>query len=104
MPGGRITKNEKVEEAFARLTRKELGTQLNLSNARLLGVFNHIYPDNFFDLPDFGTHYVVLGYEIHWEHENDPASQDEHSDAFWKTEKELLESPLVHANTREYFM
>jgi len=37
---------------------------LAFKDARFLGVFEHLYPTNFTEKEDFGTHYVVLAYEI----------------------------------------
>lgn len=60
VPGGRICKNELLEEAFQRLTLAELGVELDYSQARLLGAFDHFYSDSVFgELPS--THYVALG-------------------------------------------
>lgn len=64
VPGGRIFKNETIERAFARILRGETGFDLKLVDARLVGVFQHIYPTNRFEADGFGTHYVVLAYEI----------------------------------------
>jgi len=64
VPGGRILKNEKVEDAFTRITKKELGKALNFEETRLLNVFNHIYQTNYLEKDDVNTHYVVLAYEI----------------------------------------
>src|ERR1041384_3308363 len=47
VPGGRITKNESLEAAFKRITLAELGFPMELSQARFLGVYQHIYRENF---------------------------------------------------------
>jgi len=54
VPGGRIGKGERIAEAFARITRGELGTEHRIENAVFLGVFEHIYEDNFSGDPSFG--------------------------------------------------
>jgi colanic acid biosynthesis protein WcaH len=43
VPGGRILKNERLAEAFFRLTEAELGIQLDIKNARYLGLYEHFY-------------------------------------------------------------
>ncbi|GAM63316.1 GDP-mannose mannosyl hydrolase [Vibrio ishigakensis] len=59
VPGGRILKDESLEQAFSRLTLMELGKALKLTSARFHGVYEHFYNDNFSE-DDFSTHYVVL--------------------------------------------
>ncbi|MEP1870522.1 MAG: NUDIX domain-containing protein, partial [Paraglaciecola sp.] len=48
VPGGRILKNESMAEAFKRLTHDELGQELVITQAELLGVYDHFYEDNVF--------------------------------------------------------
>src|SRR5262245_34477115 len=64
VPGGRIKKNEMIASAFARILQAETGLTFGLERARLVGVFEHIYPTNRFEHEDYGTHYVVLAYEL----------------------------------------
>src|SRR6267142_1083027 len=59
VPGGRIRKNERVKEALRRISQCELG--VIIGEAKLVGVFDHIYEDNFLGTPGVNTHYVVLG-------------------------------------------
>lgn len=101
VPGGRIRKNERVQEALRRISAKELG--VTLEQARLVGVFDHIYDDNFLGKPGINTHYVVLGMEAQWPHLHE-ARQDEQHQAFrWWPVPELLASADVHENTKAYF-
>jgi len=104
VPGGRIRKNERIGEAFVRICETELGTALPFDQARLLGAYDHIYDDNFSGLNEVNTHYVVLGYmlvvrqDIHFTH-------DAQHDRFrWWGIEELLADPLVHQNTKNYFL
>ena len=101
--GGRITKNESRAAAFRRLTREELGTELAIEQARFLGVYDHFYPTNRFEQKGFGTHYVVLGYEVQFFAEPEALPKDQHGEYVWMTESELLQSPEVHENTKAYF-
>lgn len=64
VPGGRIHKNESVDEAFTRISLSELGIEYRRSQSRFIGVFENIYDTNFLEKPNIGTHYVVLAYEI----------------------------------------
>ena len=103
VPGGRLGKNETRREAFARLTQLELGVQLDLDRARFIGVFEHLYADNFSGDAQFGTHYVVLAYLI----EADLAElrlpgDDQHSDYCWMSDDEMLSRDDVHDYTKAY--
>lgn len=62
-PGGRIRKNEPLASASARIALDELGMPATtLPRARLMGAWDHFYPDSAFD-PVVSTHYVNLP---HW--------------------------------------
>ena len=103
VPGGRITKNETLTAAFRRITRAELGVERSLTDARFLGVYEHIYSDNFFERSAFGTHYVVLGHELRLSAGDLVLPVEQHGHYVWKTEAEILAWPAVHENTRAYF-
>jgi len=62
VPGGCIRKNEKLADAIKRISLAELGTEITLGEAQLLGAYDHIYDDNFADVDGINTHYVVLAY------------------------------------------
>jgi colanic acid biosynthesis protein WcaH len=103
VPGGRIVKAERIADAFKRIVRAELGIVHRIEDAAFLGVFEHIYADNFSGDPAFGTHYVVLGYALL----TDPASlalpSDQHDDYRWLPEPILVGDPNVHEYTKAYF-
>lgn len=65
VPGGRVRKNETLDDAFVRLVKEELGIESGVTraDAKFLGVFEHFYDDYVFG-DDVSTHYIVLGYEI----------------------------------------
>ena len=45
VPGGRVQKNEALDDAFTRLTKTELGIGINRSKAQWFGVYEHFYDD-----------------------------------------------------------
>ena len=103
VPGGSIRKNERIWSAVERISKTELGHPLRLKEARFLGVFEHIYEDNFLGADDVGTHYVVPAYECRL-HSSVPIKLDgQHSGARWWAVDELLESAWVHEKTGAYF-
>lgn len=103
VPGGRIEKDERLADAFARILKVETGLSRSLSESRLLGVYEHFYPTNRFELPGFGTHYVVIGRELRLERRPEIAMDDQHSAVKWMTPAEILAAPDVHENTKAYF-
>jgi colanic acid biosynthesis protein WcaH len=103
VPGSRISKNETLAVAFQRITREELGTSVPIERARLLGVYEHLYPTNRFERPGFGTHYIVLAHELALTLDPAALPKDQHGEYLWLLPQELLSSSEVHANTKAYF-
>lgn len=103
VPGGRVLKNESLDDAFKRLTRTELGLALERSRAVFEGVYEHFYQDSVFgDTPS--THYVVLGYRLKLSPGHPlvlPLSQ--HGEYRWWPVLEIKTSPLVHPHTQAYW-
>lgn len=103
VPGGRITKNETRAAAFQRLSREELGLNIDIAEARFLGVNDHFYPTNRFERQGFGTHYVTLAYEVRLDLKMASLPKDQHGEYRWMSPDEILDSPEVHENTKAYF-
>jgi colanic acid biosynthesis protein WcaH len=102
VPGGRVYKNERLEEALNRISLAELGRDLTLDDCRFLGMFEHFYEDNAFS-EQFGTHYVVAAFSLKIVSlESLPDIQ--HSDYRWLSPEEILGDPNVHAHTKDYFL
>ena len=103
VPGGRIMKNETIEQAFERISSNELGQDFDLKDAKFIGQFEHFYDDSLFG-NDVSTHYVVLAYKCVL---NDNALQlpdEQHSAYQWFTRQELLTDINVHSYTKAYFI
>jgi colanic acid biosynthesis protein WcaH len=62
------------------------------SDARFLGAFEHFYKNNRFGAPDYGTHYVVLGYEFKVNGTAGPKADDQHGELRWWPLDKLLAS------------
>lgn len=103
VPGGRVQKDETLEQAFARLTEAELGTRFALSDGEFYGVWQHFYDDNFSG-PDFSTHYIVLGFRLWVDAAKLQLPDAQHSAYRWLTPAELLKRDDVHENSRAYFL
>jgi colanic acid biosynthesis protein WcaH len=103
VPGGRICKDERIEEAFRRISEAELGIRLDISSAHPLGVFQHLYESNFAGAPGISTHYIVLAYAVQLEIPLERLPGDQHQACRWWPVADLLTSADVHPNTRAYF-
>ncbi|HIF9192369.1 TPA: GDP-mannose mannosyl hydrolase [Photobacterium damselae] len=103
VPGGRVLKDETLATAFARLTKEELGVELQLSEANLLGPFEHFYDDNFSG-DDFTTHYVVLGYRLKLDVLLTRLPKEQHGYYQWFDVTTLLNTGDVHHHTKLYFL
>jgi colanic acid biosynthesis protein WcaH len=103
VPGGRIRKNETIDAAFQRILQAETGLNFGFKQARLLGVFQHIYPTNRFEDKDYGTHYVVLAYEIVLREKPRITLDAQHESWRWMNEHELRTASQVHPFVRRYF-
>lgn len=101
VPGGRVGKGERLDDAFLRLTETELGRAFPREGATFLGVYEHLYDDNWFG-SEVGTHYVVLAYELRMAQPL-PLPETQHDAFTWMTPEDLLAHPEVHPNTRAYF-
>ena len=63
----------------------------------------HFYPTNNLERAGFGTHYVVLAYELTSPVQDALLPKEQHGEYAWLTEAELLNRPKVHENTKAYF-
>jgi colanic acid biosynthesis protein WcaH len=103
VPGGRILKNETLRSAFRRILKEEIGYESELEVARLIGAFDHIYPNNRFEQSGYGTHYVVVAYELLFNEAVKITLDASHSDYRWVGEEMLEKMPNVHPFVKAYF-
>ena len=101
VPGGRIRKDESIQNAFLRLSREELGAAVPVDEAQFLGVYEHFYPDNFSG-DGFSTHYVVLGYQLTLDLPLDQLPDVQHENYCWWEPAALLQSKEVHLHSKWY--
>ena len=97
--GGRINKNESIDNAMARVALNELNIDLK-STPEFIGVFEHFYDDSMYE--NVSTHYVNIAYEYEME-ETPDLPTEQHSEYQWFTVDELLNSDKVHKYTKDYF-
>ena len=97
--GGRVLKNEPIENAIKRIGKLELGI-IHENNPKFIGVFEHLYDDSIFE--HVSTHYVNLGYEIEVSGLED-LPRDQHNEYRWFGLEELMQSDEVHSYVKDYF-
>ena len=102
VPGGRILKNERLADAFARLTKAELGIELSIKSAYYLGLYEHFYEDSIFTDNGVATHYVVSGFEVTLPEGYQGLPYEQHNDYRWLSEIEFKTSHDVHIHSRWY--
>ena len=103
VPGGRIRKNETIDHAIERIAEKELGLNLKRNEMTLLGVYDHIYEDNYLGQANVNTHYVVLGFQATIENRYEFTADEQHEALRWWSKQAILADPHVHQNTKNYF-
>lgn len=104
VPGGRIYKDELMDDAFRRISHAELGCSIPLADAGLLGVYEHLYDDdNALDLPAVSTHYVVIAYRLRLAADSLVLPEGQHEHFRWMDVDELRADAAVHPNTKAYF-
>lgn len=103
VPGGRILKNESLNNAFKRLTLTELGKEIELKQATLLGVFEHFYQDSVFS-EQASTHYINVAHVIYLkqkELESLPEGE-QHNSYQWHNIATIENNPEIHKYTKAY--
>jgi colanic acid biosynthesis protein WcaH len=97
--GGRINKDEAIDDAKERVALNELNIVIK-STSEFIGVFEHFYNDSLYK--GVSTHYVNLAfaYEVR---ETLDLPTEQHNDYKWFTIDELLESKQVHPYVKDYF-
>ena len=100
VPGGVVRKYERLADAFARIVKAEIGLEASIADVKFVGVYEHLYDTNVFGEEGYGTHYLVLAYELNLGHRPPTVSDPQHSGFRWMTPAELISSPGVLRHCR----
>lgn len=100
VPGGRIYKDETLDNAFNRILEEEIGLDITREQAVFYGLYEHFYENNVFNTK-FGTHYIVLAHKT--KVSKMPNVNSQHSAYQWFAKDELLNKIDVHKYTKDYF-
>ena len=103
-PGVRTYKNEVQKNALERLASTELNIKIDTSKCKLIGVYDHIYTNNFRN-DDFGTHYVVSAYiyKLNDSDKNKIKTDNQHDNIKWLEINKLLDDNKVHQYVKNYY-
>jgi len=104
VPGGRVHKNEHLQAAFERILLNETGIdQKHIKETKCIGLYEHIYEDNFFGDASFNTHYIVYAVEVLLVEYVEPSPDSQNEELIFFEIEELLSSTEVHQFTKNYF-
>jgi colanic acid biosynthesis protein WcaH len=102
VPGGRIFKNEPLNQAFKRLTQGELGQSFEIKDVDFLGAYDHFYNDCVFGEND-STHYVALAYQLDVIDDLDMLPLNEqHGEYEWFDLDQASKQSTIHTHTQWY--
>ncbi len=104
VPGGRVLRGESLEQALSRISKSEIGVELRNKDATLQGIYEHVYKDNFFDDPGFGTHYVIIACKFSWDTNLLPNGDDQNETIEFLPIDIVRDHPTVHVFTKNYFI
>jgi len=95
VPGGRVFKNEQISDAFARIARAELGSELPYMKAKLIGLYDHFYSDSAVS-DNISTHYINAAHVIRTDLLFTELPRLQHADYRWVAIDKLESDPDVH--------
>lgn len=106
VPGGRVYKNETLQDGLKRVIRDELGECEY--EAKFRCVSDHMYDDNFLGAKDehdnlVKMHYVCIGMDVMVSNLEEDVFKIQHEDVVWLSEQDLLNRDDVHKYTKYYF-
>jgi len=106
VPGGRLFKNERINDGLKRVYQAELGVDPVFKQAKFLGVFEMFFDANFAGVKGITTHNISLAYEIKMGSalSEKVLHAGQHSDYSWFALGELMKSQEVHPAVKAYFI
>lgn len=106
-PGGRILKNESLINASRRITREEIGLELNFDEMAFMGIYDHFYEDSAFD-KEISTHYVNIPHLVELDREETNSIKvkhghnQQHGGFEWLELQAAIDSNRVHEYSKVY--
>ena len=105
--GGSVQKNEDFYgEALPRISQGETGIKLCRKDVQPMGLYRHIYDDNFSGT-EFGTDYFACGLKVIMPLSSafvrETGERKQHGGFMWLDVPSLMNHNRVHENTKAYF-
>ena len=63
-PGGRVNKNEKLNDAIIRKSKEELGLNIEINKLQYCGIIEEFFENSNFDGVSNGTHHINILYKF----------------------------------------
>jgi len=101
VPGGRIFKNEKIKDAFERVSLDELGKTYQIKDSKFINYFEHFYPNSLWRDKNITTHYVVLAFELNSGPNDEFNLNTQHNEFEWIS-KENYKIFKIHKYSLDY--
>ncbi len=102
VPGGRIFKNENYQLAIKRILKNEVGILIKDIKYKIIGIYDHIYSDNVFEVKKINTHYFVCAIKIQFKNEIKIKTDNQHKKFILLTKAQALKHSRVHKFTKIY--
>lgn len=102
VPGGRVYKNETLDQAFQRIAKSELGLMLTgLNQVTLLGLYEHFYSDSFFS-QNISTHYINATHVFRVDSRELILPKQQHGQYRWLEIDSLKKDESVHQYSKVF--
>ncbi len=102
VPGGRVYKNERFEQALQRIAKSELGLILkSVNQLALLGLYEHFYKDSSFS-KEVSTHYINATHVLRLECDELNLPKEQHSQYRWLGVQTLKKDASVHQYSKVF--
>jgi colanic acid biosynthesis protein WcaH len=102
VPGGRVYKNEPLNEAFFRISNAELGQKIEMKDCELLGVFEHFYDDCALN-DKVSTHYINTPYLVKVRKATVDAPNIQHESYRWVSLDNAEADSTIHEYSKVFF-
>ena len=95
VPGGRVYKNESLEQAFQRISQDELDIHLERRNSTFLGIYDHFYDDSVFG-SNISTHYINAAHALYADLNISDLPKSQHQTYRWIGLDEIQQCSYIH--------
>jgi len=99
VPGGRVYKNETLQQAIQRISISELNHELAREELIFLGMFEHFYTDSFFG-SDVSTHYINATHAIRIKAGLMNLPNEQHESYKWVNVRSFHSDAKIHENSK----